>query len=1164
MRHLLIALMLCSPLWAVTNTVTHYEVDNASQSNTHFRWGRVFAQGEITTGNCPRPSVGGTPLTTYESLVLNTWSDGSVKMAIGAYDQSFTALQNKAVTFVSDASCSNSGGLTTAQMTNFTIAGGTSGDWDFTWTLTPSAPSASAAAVTISAKAILALFDPHSFSEGSCKNFINLDGPVMTEVIIEDCTSATAADVGWHWDGANSISDGVHTSYTGNSQYAANHPWAILRFWRSTQTIEAELHLENEWDSRFQDQPMSLVIKGGLASSLTTLWSSTSAVDNTAGVFDHVASTDIPKHFYIGTQNGHTRTDPNFVYLTSTKMFPNADQNYAADPTISGNPCGSSDFCTGYPSWVTLTDFGEINGSGNMGLWGKSYGDNPEGSLHQRELHLHLYNTAAARIQLIGGGGGGAAYYATVSGGVVQSATKITGGSGYTGTPTCTVISYNGGSGATCTATRTGDAITSVAIGGSGGSGYLGCGKSDGACAKTYQMLTGRTADGDTTTSAGIDTVATTAQDVVGGAGMWGNMGNIPYHLREGYTSGGAAPNNLNNFYCPNMADKNATTVNGATSTCTSGVGTAQGRPNSRHANVNITYKGANSATTSFTPVGSVSYNGWQIIDTSHWQAYSGDWYELTGSYGAYREMLQEASYALDSPNGDAAFGDANGFFGVMFPNQYGARLWAWGMLPVGLAAALARDSTVEQSYYTSMVNSNLQFIGGVLGDTSNPNITPTSRNPTCASYILSSDALNRWNWGRCTGYSLCGAPTNCSAASDHSIANTQYNFSAGGSTSALAWPQTTISTCTNANPAVCTLSTSVAANLASINTNIWGATGNFAGTKPLGINSPALFWGASTVNAANKLNIVGLNSTGFGAWSGTAHINFGMLNQDNNTETTQDWMMWGALEVLGRLNEMGLTNTGTILSIGGKRLLEQLQDPGFVPGMAALYATPAKNSGPYANWADTLAGITPSVAAWNSFHTSNELTGNFAPLSHSYSNHVRAAASFLVGNITPYTCPGGGTCDPAAAWTLVAVTNTGAIPLNNNTQWGTDPNSNSTLQAAGSQVRMAYNPRDAVTVASCAISPSSATISTGGTQTYTSVITWSDASTTDGTATLSLSSGTPSVATVSGQTATGVSGGSSTITGTNTVSCGTSALTVNAVATGSGASTGVFTGVRH
>jgi hypothetical protein len=93
------------------------------------------------------------------------------------------------------------------------------------------------------------------------------------------------------------------------------------------------------------------------------------------------------------------------------------------------------------------------------------------------------------------------------------------------------------------------------------------------------------------------------------------------------------------------------------------------------------------------------------------------------------------------------------------------------------------------------------------------------------------------------------------------------------------------------------------------------------------------------------------------------------------------------------------------------------------------------------------------------------------------------------------------------------------------------------------------YQAGAGASIVSCTLSPSSATKGVGQTQSFTSQITWSDASVTDGTSTLALVSSAPSVATISAQTATAVGIGTSVITGfQGAVTCSpTSTLTVSA-----------------
>lgn len=671
MRKLLIFALLVSSCFAA-DTFTLYAVDGSSQSLRPVTIGRVFVQGEVA--QCP----GISPFT-VQADVKNRWTDGSVKFAILTFypttiATSGTTFTISPVSYSSGTSCNNETFLDKAGIV--TAIG--SHDPKFVTV-------ANSTTVTTALNTMLA---DSSITFSYCKMEYFLQGANVTGVKVQDCTATSLYDFGWTWNGTT-MSTPKNPGNGGQADKTASNHMAFYVWAYSDGSLRVDWIHENMWSGRFQDQQYTETLKDGS----TSLWDTSSAVGNSAGLWTHIGGTRYRKTFWLGTAPGHIRPNHNFAYLVSTKMFPYYDQAFTIDPTVT-DPCFSGDPCPTYPSYAA-TDFGEVGGFATLN---KGLDDNTEGAPLQREP-LSFY--------------------------------------------------YTQGTGAT----------------------------GNGNAAKTYQMITGRTADGDTTTSASIDG-SISGIDVVGGAGLWNNTGNIPYHMRQ------SAPNTapaLNAFYCAAMADKDATLASGSPTTCSSGgSGTAIGRPLSRHAYISNRFQDTARPDTS---VGAVTLNGWSGLGSPHWQDYSYDAYLVTGDPYYLEEEQFAASEVAGAMSADNGGGGSDYFFSLILPIGAGTRSIGWGMQTLGKAAVISPDGTIEKTYYTSIFDSNLEFEEGMLNVTGT-SLTPSSTNPNCNTYD-NAGAQNRWNFGRCTLFSNCynsssDTSQDCRAATNHAIVQNLHSLSPG------------------------------------------------------------------------------------------------------------------------------------------------------------------------------------------------------------------------------------------------------------------------------------------------------------------------------------------------------------------------------------------------
>jgi hypothetical protein len=456
MKRLLIAIVVlfsvgAAAQTAVIDTVTTWDVDNSAKTNYPVSFGRVFKQGEIgASGQCPRPVivassgvvnvsgtnvtwvsgtqfttggawnglviglngsgafstissvtdsthlvltagagtqssvayVAGTPITAWQADVKNRYGDGTVKFAVISFYYSFSA-GGSVVTTYQNATCNNSGYLTQSGMTGFNSA-----NWDFQITATP----LSGISVTRSAKTMLGNTDPGADTFNDCKNDYWLQGPVVTAVIVQDCTSSTVYDFGWLWNGTTmgtAASSGNCSGSGATNCTASNHPWFVLSFYPTINSVKCDCIIENPWIGRRQDQRIALDFKAGTGP--TTVYSKATFTMSTGQQARKVLWSNADGSGD-ATGPGHVRFNHNLAYLLSTKAIPpqyDISGTAWADPTSTGS---SSDPVR--TSWLQFTggDKGDINGFGGLNEYPKGMSGNTELAPLQRTDLLYLYN----------------------------------------------------------------------------------------------------------------------------------------------------------------------------------------------------------------------------------------------------------------------------------------------------------------------------------------------------------------------------------------------------------------------------------------------------------------------------------------------------------------------------------------------------------------------------------------------------------------------------------------------------------------------------------------------------------------------------------------------------------------------------------------------------
>ncbi len=408
---------------SVGGTANIIDASGSDQTARVVSFGRIFKDGDFPT--CLQPSIAGTAVSSYQVDVRNRYPSGSVLFAVISFvAPTFVEFGNLKTTFISNASCNNSGYLTQAQMLAFN--GGT---WNADMQV-----SANGATVTIDSRTMLAASNPASNTFNDCKVNYLKQGPVETQVLIQDCATGTQ-DFGWLF--SSPAMSTICTKGT-NGSTCSNHPWFVLTFQPSTNLMKVDFFLENDFPARAQDQVLSInyrtnattrlgracgriltdfsTVSGSkIANSATGAFTSsyigcpieigpnvsvirdvisptsllmtdaafTTGTNQTGYINDLYSGAIWWKTFWIGTAPGDVRIDHDQTYLNSTKAL------YYYDLTKSVSPVND------YTAFLTY-DRGE---NGGTGLSVRDLSSNSEGKPLQREDLLLYYNMKDCSIK---------------------------------------------------------------------------------------------------------------------------------------------------------------------------------------------------------------------------------------------------------------------------------------------------------------------------------------------------------------------------------------------------------------------------------------------------------------------------------------------------------------------------------------------------------------------------------------------------------------------------------------------------------------------------------------------------------------------------------------------------------------------------------------------
>ena len=257
-----------------SNSITIQDTSGSAQTNRPFTISRVFAKGEIP--HFAQARLSGTLLAT-QTDVKTRWPDGSVQHAMISFVASVPKSGKITIDFVDQASGNNSSPLTATQMLSTAYNFG--------------------AQIEVTNGTTLVANARNMLLAGSFTYW--LQGPICTQVIIEDRTPALQWDLGW-------------------DAYKSLHPIFVATYYPGFSSVKVEMILENMWTTKLEDVSYSLALKTD--SALGT-------VQYTSPTLTHYAKARWRKTYWSGSAPGTVNIDYNFPYLMYSQAIPVFDQS---------------------------------------------------------------------------------------------------------------------------------------------------------------------------------------------------------------------------------------------------------------------------------------------------------------------------------------------------------------------------------------------------------------------------------------------------------------------------------------------------------------------------------------------------------------------------------------------------------------------------------------------------------------------------------------------------------------------------------------------------------------------------------------------------------------------------------------------------------------------
>jgi len=349
-----LAAALSLPLPALDNSIAVTDLSGGTQSARPITVSRVFAQGEVP--DFAQPFIGGVPPSIWQCDRKTTWSDGSLQHALISFTATVPASSAIVVEFrnnTNPCSTGNAAACDAASLSQSGMLAFNSGAWGASIEATASGIAKSASARTMLAAGAWSYW---------------LRGPAVTQVIVEDRTSARAYDFGWTCT-ASCTGNYSAATWADDLTGRSIHPIFVLTFYPGWSGVKVEYIMENAWTTALQDQRYTLTLKSGNALATTEFG---------PYAFTQYARTHLRKVFWDAAAPAAIKMDFNLPYMVYSKALPaydtkltvstsaltaehttflnstNADSPLAC--TASGTRCGSY-----------LKAFGTTGGAGDRG-----------------------------------------------------------------------------------------------------------------------------------------------------------------------------------------------------------------------------------------------------------------------------------------------------------------------------------------------------------------------------------------------------------------------------------------------------------------------------------------------------------------------------------------------------------------------------------------------------------------------------------------------------------------------------------------------------------------------------------------------------------------------------------------------------------------------------
>lgn len=308
--------ILLSALSAQVGSITITERTGSTQTDRPFSLARYFKEGDIA--NYPKPRVGGTAATIWQADVKTRWPGGSVQFAIVSLKSTVSASSTITVDFVNDSNPCSSGNqaacdsaaLTELQMLDFDAGGGV-GSWG--------------ARIRAVQGATTHDFTARTILDGAFFTYW-LRGPVVSQVIVEDKTTARTYDLGFQCS-TGCTGDYNSSTWVNDTGNKSLHPIFILTFYPGWAGVKIDYVLENIWAADRQDQRFDLTLSSGTASATTKL---------TQSGMIHYANQRLRWTYWDGTAPGLVKTDRNLAYFKSSKAILNYNSALSLSSSVAG------------------------------------------------------------------------------------------------------------------------------------------------------------------------------------------------------------------------------------------------------------------------------------------------------------------------------------------------------------------------------------------------------------------------------------------------------------------------------------------------------------------------------------------------------------------------------------------------------------------------------------------------------------------------------------------------------------------------------------------------------------------------------------------------------------------------------------------------------------